>query len=493
MLGNSFTSSNNLPETLARLTGATVTAHTRGGSRLAEHLNPGTGLGAKTLAALEAETWDYVVLQEMSNGPVTSPEKFLQNVHLLCRLIRDKGAEPVLYATWAYQEGGKKLAALGMDYPAMAVRMEEMYTRAAEDNNCLIAQVGKAFYERSRFENLYAEDGCHPNRGGSELAAKLLSEVILEDQKKKRSRISMKEGSFSSIEDAVSSLFTPETIIISKSPVAGGDINAAWSIYLTGGKRIFAKTNTGDKEDMFKAEALSLSALASTGTIGLPRVLGYGRDETNDLAFLLLEHLESAPKNADYWEVFGRELAALHLAETEAFLPREAKGASYGFLGDNFIGSTPQYNSPKRTWVDFYRECRLEPQIRMAEEVLSNTVLRKLIRLLDRLEVYMREPEKPSLLHGDLWSGNQLCGPDGKAWILDPAAYVGDFEADLAMTELFGAFPERFYSSYASVNPVEPEFEERRDLYHLYHMLNHLNLFGEAYLQDVTNIAEQYV
>ncbi len=113
MLGNSFTSSNNLPGLLAQLTGAQVVAHTRGGARLSEQLNPHTKLGAKNRAALAGEPWNYVVLQEMSHGPVTSPKSFFASVEGLCGLIREAGAAPVLYATWAYQKGGTKLASKG--------------------------------------------------------------------------------------------------------------------------------------------------------------------------------------------------------------------------------------------------------------------------------------------------------------------------------------------------------------------------------------------
>ena len=101
MLGNSFTTANDLPGQLAALTGAEVVCHTRGGARLAEHLNPGTRLGARTQAALAGEHWDYVVLQEMSHGPCTSPGSFFASVERLCAQIRAAGAVPVLYATWA--------------------------------------------------------------------------------------------------------------------------------------------------------------------------------------------------------------------------------------------------------------------------------------------------------------------------------------------------------------------------------------------------------
>ena len=85
-----------------------------------------------------------------------------------------------------------------------------------------------------------------------------------------------------------------------------------------------------------------------------------------------------------------------------------------------------------------------------------------------------------------------MCGSDGHAWIVDPACYVGDFEVDLAMTQLFGGFPQQFYHAYDEVNPIERGYEDRRDLYHLYQLLNHLNLFGAGYLGEVRAIVRRY-
>ena len=112
-------------------------------------------------------------------------------------------------------------------------------------------------------------------------------------------------------------------------------------------------------------------------------------------------------------------------------------------------------------------------------------------RLLSHLDSYIREPEFPSLVHGDLWGGNVLCGNDGRAWLIDPAAYVGDFETDLAMTELFGRFPQIFYEAYHEVNPVESGYRQRKKIYQLYHLLNHLNLFGRSYLGSVAAVLEE--
>lgn len=167
-----------MPGMLAEITGAQVAAHTRGGARLAEHLNPNTKMGAATLRALREEKWDYVILQEMSNGPVVSKASFLKSASALCGKIRDAGAVPVFYATWAYQKDSGKMASMNMSYDEMYQAMYGAYHQAAEDNGALIADVGKAFYELSEKYSLYASDGCHPSEKGSEIAAKLLAEAV---------------------------------------------------------------------------------------------------------------------------------------------------------------------------------------------------------------------------------------------------------------------------------------------------------------------------
>lgn len=182
MLGNSFTFANNLPQMLARITGAEVVQHTRGGARLSEHLNPATRLGALTQAALAGEKWDYVILQEMSHGPITSPKSFFSTLEKLCSQIRQAGAVPILFATWAYQEGGEKLAVKGWDYHQMAQALEAAYEKAARENGALLAPVGRRFYQLAPTQDLYGPDGIHPSRAGSLLAAQVIGEVIEKDQ-----------------------------------------------------------------------------------------------------------------------------------------------------------------------------------------------------------------------------------------------------------------------------------------------------------------------
>ena len=183
MLGNSFTFTNNMPQMLADLTGAEVVHHTRGGARLSEQLNPNTKLGGRTQVALQNGKWDYVVLQEMSHGPITAPKSFFSSVEQLCRQIQANGAVPILFATWAYQRGGAKLMDKGWDYDEMAQKLSEAYHRAAQENNALIADVGRRFYELSDTRNLYATDGVHPSELGSHIAAETIAAVIRQHEK----------------------------------------------------------------------------------------------------------------------------------------------------------------------------------------------------------------------------------------------------------------------------------------------------------------------
>ncbi|MCD8382305.1 MAG: fructosamine kinase family protein [Clostridiales bacterium] len=296
---------------------------------------------------------------------------------------------------------------------------------------------------------------------------------------------------FTSLELAVSAVFGESKRAMSRQAVYGGDINRAYRLTLSDGSAVFMKCNAAANIDFFRKEVDGLNALWAARTIGVPEPLALGVDRRQGFSFLLMEYLDTAPKRKDYWETFGHELARLHRAAT-AELVSENRALPFGFRTDNYIGASRQINTPKTGWIDFYRDCRLYPQIRMAGQKLDSATRRKCESLLQRLDTLLSEPEFPSLLHGDLWSGNAVGGPDGKAWIYDPAAYVGHFEAELAMTELFGGFPATFYGAYHEANPIDPGYRERRDLYNLYHMLNHLNLFGGSYLSAVRGILNRY-
>lgn len=285
-------------------------------------------------------------------------------------------------------------------------------------------------------------------------------------------------------------LFGKSVAIQRTDRVMGGDINKSYALTLNTGDTIFMKANEKEKAASFTAEAAGLFAIAQTGTIRTPKILCAGTDDGEEVgySFLLMEYINSGEKRSDYWEVLGRELAAMHQADAAAFCEQ-----GFGFYEDNFIGARPQDNSSAATWIDFYRDKRLAPQFKAADSYLTSADRSRATKLLDHLEDFLIEPKAPSLLHGDLWSGNVMAGPDGKAMLIDPAAYVGHAEADLAMTELFGGFSPNFYQAYKEANPLEPGYEKRRDLYNLYQLLNHLNLFGQSYLGAVLSIVDEYV
>lgn len=304
----------------------------------------------------------------------------------------------------------------------------------------------------------------------------------------------MKErNNFITLNDALKSICGSEIRLLRRDRVYGGDSNDAFRLTLSDGTQLFLKTNSLENADFFAAEALGLWALGQSGTIGVPKVLGTGTDADGEFSFLLMELIEKALPRKDYWETFGHQLAGLHKSETASFVKTREDNGKYGFLADNYIGANPQKNTPKESWVAFYRDCRLQPQIQRANSYFDASMRKHLSYLLDHLDLFLPEPEFASLLHGDLWNGNALCGSDGKAWIFDPAVYVGHYEADLAMTQLFGGFSPTFYRAYHEILPIERDYEERRDLYHLYHLLNHLNLFGRSYFGEVKAIVQKYV
>ena len=290
----------------------------------------------------------------------------------------------------------------------------------------------------------------------------------------------MKE--FGSLNEAIKELYGSDRIIRSQTAVSGGDINEAKALTLDDETKVFVKSNHSRSAlDNFRAEAEGLEAISFTGAIGVPGVLGLGQDA--GVAFLLLEYIDAGKKVKGYWEVFAAELAAMHGYDV---------GDRYGFPRDNWIGARKQINNMHDSWIEFFRDCRLEPQFAAADRYFSAEDRKRIRYLIDHLDQYLLEPARPSLVHGDLWSGNMVTGNDGKGWLIDPAIYYGHPEADLAMTELFGGFSGIFYEAYKEYGRLEPGYEDRRDLYNLYQLLNHLNMFGGGYLGSVMRIVNRY-
>lgn len=256
-------------------------------------------------------------------------------------------------------------------------------------------------------------------------------------------------------------------------PAGGGCIHRAWTV-TGGGRRYFVKTNARAAAAMFAAEADGLDALAAAGAIRVPKEVGAG--ETVDHAFLVLEHLELHGLDRAGGVALGEALAVLHR-------PADPD-APYGWPRDNFIGATPQSNQSHRTWAGFFAEERLRPQLaRAAGRGMERALCAQGEKLAERVAAFFVDYRpQPSLLHGDLWSGNAAQLADGTPVVFDPAVHRGDREADLAMAELFGGFPESFYAAYRMAWPLDAGYETRKTLYNLYHVLNHFNLFGGGYL-----------
>ena len=304
--------------------------------------------------------------------------------------------------------------------------------------------------------------------------------------------------------------FTGQPFHVSTAqPVGGGCIHEAWRLD-DGLRSFFVKTGPTTAAAAFDAEADGLNALRATGTVRVPKVgaggtalagsprdmgtalAGSPRDMGTALAgsprdtgtaathraFLILEFLELRDLDRTGGAALGEALARLH---RESGI---AADATYGWPRDNFIGGTPQSNQSQRTWAGFFSAERLRPQLTLAS---ANGMERGLRdqgeQIAERLSaLFLDYRPLPSLLHGDLWSGNAAQLEDGTPVIFDPAVYRGDREADIAMAELFGGFPESFYAAYRAAWPLDPGYETRKTLYNLYHVLNHFNLFGAGYL-----------
>lgn len=230
----------------------------------------------------------------------------------------------------------------------------------------------------------------------------------------------------------------------------------------------------------FPGEAAGLKALGEADSpLMVPSVIETAPPDGDRPGFLVMEWINAGRQGRRFWEHFGEGLAELHRHAAE----------EYGFDRDNFIGRTPQQNEWMDNWPAFFRAQRLEPQVELARDRGRwrsewDSSLEALYRRLP--EILPGAPE-PSVLHGDLWKGNFMVTAVGEPAIIDPAAYYGHREADVAMTELFGGFQDRFYEAYRGAWGLEPGYETRRDVYNLYHLINHLNLFGAGYANSVAS------
>ncbi len=262
--------------------------------------------------------------------------------------------------------------------------------------------------------------------------------------------------------------------------VGGGCINTTVVIQ-DNGRSYFVKLNDGPRLPMFEAESDGLREIAASNSVRVPQPVCAG--VSGHQSYLVLEYIAFAPCGEQGPERLGQQLADMHRTQQKTF----------GWRRDNTIGSTPQVNTLAADWVTFWQHHRLEYQLRLAAaQGHRGDLQRKGERLLsDLVLLFPHYTPTASLLHGDLWSGNVAYDTQGQPVIYDPAVYYGDREADIAMTELFGGFPPRFYQAYRDTWPLDPDYSVRKHLYNLYHVLNHLNLFGRGYRAQAEGLMDR--
>jgi fructosamine-3-kinase len=250
--------------------------------------------------------------------------------------------------------------------------------------------------------------------------------------------------------------------------------------------RRFRKTGPAADLPRFEAEIDGLAALRAAGQVRVPEAFGAGEDAQGQ-AWLEVEYLELGSLDRASGALLGTQLAELH-RRTGA-----EPDAAYGWPRDNFIGATPQSNQSHRTWAGFFAAERLRPQLALASgKGMERTLRDQGERIAENLGAFFLDYRPvPSLLHGDLWAGNAGALPDGTPVIFDPAVHRGDREADLAMSELFGGFPESFYAAYRLAWPLDAGYETRKTLYNLYHVLNHFHMFGGGYLGQARRMIQK--
>jgi fructosamine-3-kinase len=262
------------------------------------------------------------------------------------------------------------------------------------------------------------------------------------------------------------------------SQLGGGSINSVFLVELEK-SRIVLKINDSLKfPGMFENEKKGLLKLNKSG-VKTPQVIF--EIAKGNLAFLALEYIPNG--NFENWELFGEKLAVLHMNKHEFF------GLDY----DNYIGSLRQINKKENNWKGFYSNQRLLHLTKFAfnKKLISKTDSKKMEELCLKLNTYIPFTE-PSLIHGDLWSGNLIFDEQGKPVFIDPAIYYGHPEMDWAMLSLFGSYPEKAMKSYCNYIPLESNYFEREKIYQLYPLLVHLILFGRSYYRDITEILNFY-
>ncbi len=267
--------------------------------------------------------------------------------------------------------------------------------------------------------------------------------------------------------------------IVDIAPLSGGCIGQVFRVRLANGQQLVVKADDGPRPRL-DVEAYMLRYLAAHSALPVPEV-HYATPHLLVMAHMPGDSHFSATAQAHAAEL----LAALHAISAPAF----------GLERDTLIGGLHQPNAWHSSWLTFFRERRL---LYMGEEAaragrLPTELLRRLERFAARLDAWLLEPERPSLLHGDVWTTNVLAQNGRITAFLDPAIYYGHPEIELAFITLFDTFSQPFFARYEELRPIAPGFwQERRDIYNLYPLLVHVRLFGGSYLSAVAQTLRRF-
>lgn len=264
------------------------------------------------------------------------------------------------------------------------------------------------------------------------------------------------------------------------TPLSGGSINQVFHVVTQSGNQYCCKLNDASKfPQLFASEVAGLQQLAPY--IKVPHVMGL--DTCGNQQVLLLEWIETSAPDAAFWKKFGEALARLH----------QVKNKQFGWHQNNYMGALPQANPFEDDWCSFFANNRLLPLGKQSMELklLTTKEWDALQKLCLRLHLFFPN-EEPCMVHGDLWSGNFLCGKTGQPVLIDPATHFAIPAVDLALTTLFGGFAPAFYEAYNYHSPLPANYREQWEICTLYPLLVHLLLFGRSYHGQVADLLRRY-
>ncbi len=269
--------------------------------------------------------------------------------------------------------------------------------------------------------------------------------------------------------------------IVRLSPVGGGDFASSFKAQLDDGRTIFVKTHQNPPPGFFTTEAAGLGWLRSTGTVLVPEVIAV----SDTPPFLALEWIEPGPANDRTDDEFGRSLAQHHSVPFEVF----------GRPDQRTTSSQAMDNRVTATWAEFYAERRIVPLTAKAVNLgaIDSTTASKLDVLVSKIDDLVGPVEPPSCLHGDLWAGNRMVDAEGQSWMVDPAAFGGHREFDLALMKLFGGFSQRSFDAYHEQCRLADGWRERIPFHQLATLLVHAIKFGGGYASAVERSVAGYV